>query len=151
MIGRMGKIVLAALALATPAMAAGPTMPGWLSGCWAEQKGPNWTEECWSGPRGGIMLGGGRNGRGEELRSWESMQIEQAPDGKLTFYAAQKGAARVGFPAETVGAREIVFVNREHDYPQRIRYWREGMDLIAEIGLADGSKASRWHYKRLMR
>lgn len=151
MIARMVRIGLAAIVLATPAVAATPVMPGWLTGCWSEQRGPNWTEECWSGPRGGIMLGAGRSGRGEELRSWESMQIEQDSSGKLTFYAAPKGTNRVAFPVASVDQREIIFLNREHDYPQRIRYWREGMDLNAEIGLADGSKPIRWHYKRLMR
>lgn len=151
MIARMMKVALAAAAMTAPAMAAGPTMPGWLTGCWAEEKGPNWTEECWAGPRGGIMLGGGRSGRSDALRSWEVMQIEQTADGKLTFYAQPKGAPRVAFPMASVGDREMVFLNAAHDYPQRIRYWREGMDLLAEISLADGSKAIRWHYKRLMR
>jgi len=151
MIGRVMRAGLAAVALASPAVAAGPVMPGWLTGCWAEQNGPNWTEECWSGPRGGIMLGGGRNGRGAELKHWEAMQIEQAPDGTLTFYAQPKGAPRVGFPIASTGEREITFINAAHDYPQRIHYWRVGMDLNAEISLADGSKATRWHYKRLAR
>jgi len=39
-----------------------------------------------------------------------------------------------------------VFENRDHDYPQRIRYWREGEVLMAEISLADGSKPMRWRY-----
>lgn len=140
---------LAALALiVVPASAARDPMPGWLSGCWTEQKGPNWTEECWTGPRAGQMMGSGRSGRGDDLRSWEVMQIEQAPDGKLTFYASSKGAPRVAFPAASVGMREIVFTNPTHDYPQKVRYWREGMDLAAEISLMDGSKAYRWKYKR---
>lgn len=151
MIGRMAKTMAAAMVLATPAMAAGPAMPGWLTGCWAEEKGPNWTEECWSGPRAGNMLGGSRNGRGEQLHNWEVMQIEQATDGKITLYAQPKGAPRSDFPMESIGDREITFLNTAHDYPQRIRYWRVGMDLNAEISLADGSKAIRWRYKRLMR
>ena len=43
---------------------------------------------------------------------------------------------------------EIVFANPQHDYPQRIRYWRDGMDLNAEISTMDGSQAVRWHYRR---
>ncbi len=141
---------LAALALITvPATAAREAMPGWLTGCWSEQKGPNWTEECWTAPRAGNMMGSGRSGRGEEVRSWETMQIEQSPDGGLVFYGSQKGSPRVAFPAASIGLREIVFTNPQHDYPQKIRYWREGMDLNAEISLMDGSKAYRWHYKRL--
>lgn len=140
---------LAMLAAATQAGAgSAPAMPGWLAGCWVEQKGPAWTEECWTAPRAGQMMGSGRNGRGEELRSWEVMQIETGADGKPVFYGSPKGAPRVAFPAITVGEREIVFANPQHDYPQRIRYWREGMDLNAEISAMDGSQTFRWHYKR---
>ncbi len=142
-------IVLGLAMIATAATPApGPVMPGWLAGCWTEQKGPNWTEECWTGPRAGNMMGSGRNGRGEEVRSWETMQVEQKPDGSLVFYGSVKGSPRVAFTASGGGLREIVFTNPQHDYPQRIRYWREGMDLNAEISLMDGSKAHDWHYKR---
>jgi hypothetical protein len=43
----------------------------------------------------------------------------------------------------------VTFVNAVHDYPQRIRYWREGEEMFAEISLADGSKPVRWRYRRL--
>jgi hypothetical protein len=145
----MRRIILAGLALLATGAADAPTMPGWLAGCWSEQKGSSWTEECWTAPRAGNMLGSGRNGRNDLLRSWETMQIEQASDGTLTFYGAPRGGARVAFPMVSSGPREIVFANPQHDYPQRIRYWREGMDLNAETSLADGSKAFRWRYKRL--
>lgn len=143
----LAGMMAAALAV-MPAMAARDPMPGWLAGCWSEEKKPNWTEECWTGPRGGQMMGSGRSGRGDEIRSWEVMQIEQASDGTLTFYGSPKGAPRVAFRATNVGMREITFANPTHDYPQKIRYWREGMDLNAEISLMDGTKAFRWKYKR---
>jgi len=146
----MRRTILAGLALlaAGAGSAPVPAMPGWLSGCWSELKGPNWTEECWTSPRAGNMMGNGRNGRGDDLRSWEAMQIERGTDGKLVFYASPRGAPRVAFPAISSGPREIVFANTQHDYPQRIHYWREGMDLAAETSLADGTKAFRWRYKR---
>ena len=42
----------------------------------------------------------------------------------------------------------VTFVNTANDYPQRIRYWREGPLLKAEIALEDGSRARTWTYKR---
>lgn len=144
----MRRIALIGLTWLATGAGAVPAMPGWMAGCWSEQQGPNWTEECWTGPRAGMMLGSGRNGHGEDLRSWEAMQIERSGDGKLIFYASPKGTPRVAFPELSSGPREIVFANPQHDYPQRIRYWREGMDLAAEISLMDGTKAYRWHYKR---
>jgi hypothetical protein len=146
--GWIARTILTAAIVATPAMADKPAMPGWLSGCWSQESETSWTEECWSGPRGGIMLGSGRSGRGDALKSWEAMQIEQAADGSLTFYGQPHGGARVAFPATSVTDREIVFANPKHDYPQRIRYWREGMDLNAEVSLTDGSNATSWHYTR---
>lgn len=141
--------LMAGLALLAIGAAPATTMPGWMTGCWSEQKGAAWTEECWTTPRAGIMLGSGRNGRDDTLRSWEGMQIEQAADGKLTFYGAPRGGERVAFPAVTLGPRSIVFANPGHDYPQRIHYWREGNDLAAETSLTDGSKAARWRYRRM--
>lgn len=145
---RIVASLAAALLAVAPSMAARDQMPGWLTGCWSEQNGPNWTEECWTAPRAGQMMGSGRSGRGEDVRSWEVMQIEAASDGTLTFYGAPRGTPRVGFAMVSSGPREMVFANPTHDYPQKIRYWREGMDLNAEISLMDGSKAARWHYKR---
>jgi hypothetical protein len=144
----MRRTILLGLALLATGAGSAPAMPGWLAGCWSEQKGSNWTEECWMGPRGGNMLGSGRNGRGDDVRSWEAMQIVRGADGKLVFYGSPKGAARVAFPELSSGPREIVFANPQHDYPQRIHYWREGMDLAAETSLMDGTKAFRWRYVR---
>jgi hypothetical protein len=98
------------------------------------------------------MLGTGRSGTGGVLDSWEVMQIEMVETDDpaidpLTFYGAPKGENRTGF----VWVRDskeagITFVNAGHDYPQRIRYWRDGRDLMAEVSLVDGSKAQRWRY-----
>lgn len=141
-------MMMAAALLAGPAAAASDTMPGWLSGCWVDESLPNWTEECWTTTRGGQMMGSGRNGRGDAIRSWEVMQIERDARGVPVFYGSPKGRMRTAFPMVSSGERDIVFANPRHDYPQQIRYWREGTDLLAEVSLADGSKARRWHYRR---
>ncbi len=122
--------------------------PGWMAGCWSQQKASKWTEECWMAPRGGVMLGAGRAGSGERLSEWEATQIVAGADGKLVYWASPDGGARVSFTEVSRGPTEIVFANAAHDYPQRIRYWREGETLNAEISLLDGSKAMRWQYKR---
>ena len=52
------------------------------------------------------------------------------------------------FVARAVSARSVEFINTEHDYPQRIRYELRNGRLMAEISLANGSKARRWTYRR---
>lgn len=123
--------------------------PNWMAGAWIETKGDSWTDEFWTPMRGGIMIGAGRSGKGETLSSWESTRIERGADGALTFWGAPRGGKPVPFRITSSATTEIVFANPAHDYPQRIRYWREGRLLNAQISLADGSKAMRWTYSAM--
>ena len=120
-----------------------------MAGCWEQVVGERWVEECWTAPRGGIMLGAGRSGNGEQLDAWEATQISLDPEGQLTFWASPNGAGRTAFRVSSQAANEIVFVNRAHDYPQRVRYWREGELLKAEVALADGARPVGFTYKRV--
>lgn len=120
--------------------------PNWIAGAWSETQGTDWTEEYWTSMRGGIMIGAGRSGKGEKLNGWEQPRITRDADGSLTFWGSPGGAKPVPFRMISSGPQEIVFANPAHDYPQRVRYWREGKLLNAEISLADGSKAMRWSY-----
>ena len=143
--------MLIALALATAAQTMVVALPAWMAGCWETKVGDEWTEECWTAPRAGIMLGNGRSGTGGVLKSWEVMQIELVETDDpaidpLTFYGAPQGKDRTAFGWDRRRGPGITFVNAAHDYPQRIRYWREGKYLIAETALSDGSKAQRWRY-----
>lgn len=143
--------VLAWLCGAAPVSAAGDPLPGWMAGSWAQIDGDHWTEEYWTPPRAGIMLGSGRNGRGETLAEWESTRIEIGEDGKPVFIASPRGGTAVRFPMVSSSPSEIVFANPAHDYPQRIRYWRQGDGLMAEIALIDGNKARQWRYRPIDR
>jgi hypothetical protein len=153
---RIGTLLGAVLLATAPAAAQSePEMPGWMAGCWEVRDGERWTEECWTAPRGGIMLGSGRNGVGTQLRSWEAMQIElnpEAGDGaqpKMGFWGAPFGQGRTLFVFQPDEGEGVTFFNVAHDYPQRIRYWRDGELLNAEVSLADGSQANRWTYRRM--
>jgi hypothetical protein len=142
------------LAAAIAAAAQSPSMPAWLEGCWEQRSAERWTEECWSAPRGGMMIGYSRTGEGGVLTGWEVMQIvlEETDDPaavKLAFWAAPSGQGRTMFAWTPSTQPGVSFFNMENDYPQRIRYWREGRELHAEISLADGSKPQRWRFARL--
>lgn len=123
--------------------------PDWIAGAWIESKGDHWAEEFWTPMRADIMIGAGRTGKGSVLSSWESMRIERGADGVLTFWGAPQGGKPVPFRMVSSSATDIAFANPAHDYPQRIRYWRDGKRLNAEISLTDGSKAMRWSYSAM--
>ena len=130
------------------AAADAPALPAFLTGCWERVEAEAWTQECWMEPKAGLMLGASREGKGAKLGIWEWMRIEQAADGAITFYASPRGAPPASFPARTVNAEAIEFVNAAHDYPQRIRYWIKDGQLEAEISKIDGSDPVRWSYRR---
>ncbi len=136
-------------------LAAGPAAAqeqplGWLAGAWCTDAGPQGRScERWSAMEGGLMLGTGQTVRDGATMSFEFLRI--ALDGPVAVYHAQPGGAPpVAFREVKRDAMSVTFENAAHDYPQRIRYWREGDVLVAEISLVDGAKAMRWRF-RLMR
>jgi hypothetical protein len=152
---RMAMAGMAMLCVGAAAPEPEPLLPGWMAGCWIQEKGDRWTEECWTAPRAGTMMGSSRMGRGETLGAWETLRIvrnHKSGDGPaipMAYIASPGGGPATVFTWTPNGTQDAIFVNAAHDYPQRIRYWREGELLMAEISLADGSKPMRWTYKRL--
>jgi hypothetical protein len=142
---------IAAALLAAQTQIQLPSLPDWMAGCWERKAEDQWTEECWTAPRAGIMLGSSRSGAGDVLLDWETMQIvrEETDDPavhRLTFWGSPRGESRTMFTWRPSDEPGLAFYNLSHDYPQLIRYWREGENLIAEISQADGSKPRRWRY-----
>ena len=138
-----GAIVLAAAPLAAQEPVPFPT---WMAGAWALANGERWTEEFWTHPRGGVMIGASREGQGEKLRTWEAIRIVRKQDGTLAYVPMPNGGPPVEFALVRQDPRSIEFANPAHDFPQRIRYWRDGDALHAEIALIDGSRAVSWSY-----
>ena len=142
----MISLLLAAAARSVVMPAA--ELPGFLTGCWEHRDGARWTQECWTDPRAGQMMGSGRSGEGDKLRSWEWMRIVQGDDGAIVFLGSPGGIAPTPFRARQLTATAAEFANPAHDYPQRIRYELKDGQLEAEVSLLDGSKAERWRYRR---
>jgi hypothetical protein len=146
---RMMMIAIGAMMLALSAHAqdTGSSL-AWMIGNWCTEGTEARTCERW-GPLGGdMMLGTSQTVKQGKTVSFEFMRIvQQGP--AATYIASPDGAPSVAFPA--VPAREgqsVTFENAAHDYPQRIRYWRDGAFLMAEISLKDGGKPMRWKYRR---
>ena len=147
---KLAFAALIGLGLAAAAPGEQPTtMPDWMAGGWEQRNGELWVDEYWTPPRGGLMSGASRTGKDAKLMFWEQSRIERKSDGTLSYFAMPKGAPATEFKQAKSGPRVIEFVNLQHDYPQRIRYWREGNALKAEVSLSDGTKAETWTYRPL--
>lgn len=121
----------------------------WLVGTWCtEPVNGRTTCETWQ-PMGSdhVMRGETvtRSAKGERR---EPMRITGGAD-TFVFHAEPPGQTPTDFAGTGSAPQSVEFVNAAHDYPQRIRYWREGKLLMAEISLADGSKPMRWRYRRM--
>ena len=141
-----------AMAAAAMLVAASPAATvddlGWLAGQWTSETGERWTEESWTAPRGGVMLGHSRSGRGDSLREFEFLRVQAGADGVPAYIAQPDGRVPVAFALVRRDATSATFENAAHDYPQRITYARDGDTLTATISLIDGSKPMRWTFRR---
>ncbi len=142
------RLVLIAAAALVSAPAAAADL-SWMSGCWQQTQQERWTEECWTVPRAGQLMGSGRTGDAAGVQSFEFMRIARGEDGVPVFWGAPGGGAAVPFRQVRVGDREIVFENPNHDFPTRVRYWRDGETLNAEISGAEGTKPMSWQFVRM--
>ena len=138
-------LMLASAFALTPPDSGIEILPVWMAGCWEEVSASRWTEECWTQPRGGMMIGSSRTGVGQRVESFEHMRLEGL-SGTTNLCALPNGQEGACFEKAKETATEIIFVNAGHDYPQRIRYWRDGKFLMAETSLSDGTKAQRWKF-----
>ena len=147
-------IAAASLAGAAPALAQEAPLE-WLRGAWCtdpDAKGRR-TCETWEDDGKGALAGlsQAQAANGGPVETLERMRITAEPN-RLVFHADPTGQEGGDFYA--VGAQRplaVRFENAAHDYPQVVRYWREGELLLAEISLADGGKPVRWTFRRVRR
>lgn len=118
----------------------------WLVGVWGQRGAEGrLTLERWASEPDGSLTGAGEERSHDVVISWEKTRIT-LDRGKAVFHAAPGGGAETDFTEVARDAHSITFENAAHDYPQRIRYWREGPRLMAEISRVDGGKKRRWAY-----
>jgi len=103
----------------------------WFTGCWeGKNSGGRVFEEVWLPPRGGTMLGMSRTVTDGRTVNYESLLLF-AEEGKLIYLAHPSGQEPVRFTAVEITQTKVVFVNTEHDFPQRIIYCLQGLDRLA--------------------
>jgi hypothetical protein len=81
---------------------------------------------------------------------FEFLRIEKTSDG-ITYFAAPKGRnPPTPFKAVRIEDRRVVFENPQHDYPQRVIYWREAdgtMHARIEGNERGKEKSSEWTWQ----
>lgn len=129
------KLLPALLLAACASVQAHPlTALEWLAGCWVQQGREAGSVEQWMAPAGGVMLGMARTVKNGRVVEFEFMQIRAEADGRLAYIAQPQGRPPTVFGLLQQDEAEVVFENPAHDFPQRVRYRRDGADrLVARI------------------
>jgi hypothetical protein len=128
----MNVVAKTILLLALAAPVHGAELPAWMAGSWGGTSGGTVMEEHWTSPAGGLMLAMHRDVTVKGKTSFEFLRIE-IRDGKPVYLAMPGGRPETPFPMKSQESTRIVFENLEHDFPQRIIYWRKSDQLCARV------------------
>ncbi len=123
----------------------------WMAGSWSGTQEGVASEEHWTTAAGGALVGMHKDVRGDRMISFEFLHIVADETGRICYLASPGGAPPTAFCATQIGERRVVFENREHDFPQRLRYWLDDAGrLHARIeGPVDGRELStEWIWSR---
>ena len=110
----------------------------WLIGCWMTPDGS--AQEVWVADGDGSLSGFSVSVADNKVSFYETLTIRSGDDGALVYTAHPSGQATTSFTATEMTENSVLFVNPDHDYPQRIRYTRVAESLQATISLLDGSR-----------
>jgi hypothetical protein len=111
----------------------------WMAGSWGATVDGVEMEEHWTTAKGGTLVGMHRDVAKGRTVSFEFLRVEEQ-NGGLVYLASPRGAPPTPFRLVEAGANRAVFANPQHDFPQRIIYWKEGADLKARIEGPRGGK-----------
>ena len=133
----LGFLFLCARAVPATDGATGDNDPfariAWLAGSWVQELPDGRREEVWLEPLGKTMLGVSRTVIAGKTVEYEYLRIEER-EGKLVYIALPSGQAPAVFTEIELTDSTAVFADPAHDFPQRIRYRRVGVDsLLAQI------------------
>jgi hypothetical protein len=114
----------------------------WLSGKWSGNYGEMVTYEDWDAEKNNTMMGRGGIMSGTDTMFAEKIRIEQRED-ELYYIAKVPGnPAPVDFKFTGFVNDSAIFENPQHDFPQRVVYFRKpDGSLYAKI---DGKSGSRY-------
>lgn len=142
----MKSLLIAAALMADPAATTADL--GWMAGYWLDCDGKH-VAESWTWLGGDTLTGVGTT-RGESRTSFEFLIVRPGQDGTPTYYAMPGGAPPTPFALTALDGQSATFENPENDFPQTIRYAREGDVMTARIeGMMDGETQSMdWTFRK---
>lgn len=94
----------------------------WLAGDWRMERAGRVVDEHWMAPAGGVMLGMSRTVAKGKVLEHEYVQIREGPGGDLFYVALPAKQKEATFKVVSQADTEVVFENKEHDFPQVIGY-----------------------------
>jgi ketosteroid isomerase-like protein len=101
-----------------PAPAAALSPVGFMTGRWDREDGRG--IEHWT-PAGDALVGVAFTVAGDRTRGFEALLVHEV-EGRLAYSAMPNGVAPIDFPLLERDEGSATFENKEHDFPQRIRY-----------------------------
>ena len=110
----------------------------WLAGCWVTADKSS--QEVWVVDSDKSLIGFAVAVGAGGVVFYEVLSIKQNDDGFWTYTAHPSGQASASFIAVDARENSVVFTNPKHDYPQEIRYLRDGSQLRATISLLGGDR-----------
>lgn len=108
----------------------------WMLGCWTSEDGSS--REVWVRHSDKRLIGFSATIHDNQFVFHETLSID-VKDDNILYQAHPKGQATTTFTATGFEGTDISFLNPGHDYPQKVRYVREGNHLNATISLLDDS------------
>jgi hypothetical protein len=125
----MRRSSVASLCALSLGASAQPAMPAFMAGCWAgEHKDARRSSyEVWIAPRADRMLGVSQTVLPNRT-DFEFLRIERA-GAQIDYVAQPSGRPPTRFRMTGASDTHAEFSNPDHDFPQHIRYAREG-DLL---------------------
>ncbi len=116
----------------------------WLTGTWTLERNGRVTIERWAAPAGGVMIGTSHTYAGARTIEYEFVLIRADAQGDVQYVAMPSGQTGASFKLTRVTAREAVFENPHHDFPQKISYQlKDDGVLVAAIDGPKDGKARR--------
>jgi len=138
----IGTLLLGGCVLGSQAETPAASSLDWITGCWQTEDGG--TREVWSVSEDSFFFGYSVVYNEGDAVFFEQMRID--PGTPPTFQAYPRGQGPSSFPAIEITETSVTFANPDHDYPQKIKYVRDGATLNAVISLIDDTRQGTFNF-----